>query len=383
VKTIAGLLLTMLAAGAAPKPAAKFQAVTVGTELKGGYMVGAVDVNGDGKKDLVALAEGLSELLWYENPGWQRHVLVSGRHRMIAFAAADLDGDRIPEIVLSDEFYTTAPRSKGNLLLLTHNGDPRQPWTAKQFDAVPTTHRVRFLSPDGTGQPLLAVIPLANQTAVQPGYADHVPLFVYKPGEWKREVVSEVFQGNLHGANVVDWTGDGRQGLLTACATGLHLVRRQPNGQWTVAPVHPGNAEAWPRAGSSEAVLGHLGKRRMMAAIEPWHGNMVVVYTRQGAGWRRQVLDESLKLGHAIAVGDLNCDGLDEIIAGYRGEGASVYLYSAADTKGTKWTKSVLDAGGMAAGSCVVADLDGDSRPDIACIGDRTANLKVYRNQGN
>ncbi len=346
-------------------------------------MVAAVDMNADGKTDLIALAEGLTELVWYENPGWQRHVIVGGVSRMIAVAAADLDGDHIPELVLSHGFNTTAPRSKGILLLLTHNGDPRQPWNAREFDRVPTTHRVRFLDPDHDGKIILADSPLVNLQAEKPGYEDHVPIFVYKPGDWKRQEISHEFQGNLHGMNVVDWNGDRRQGLLTACATGVHLVTRERAGSWKVQHIVSGNAEPWPRAGSSEAVLGHIGKRRMLAVIEPWHGNMVVVYRQQGAKWNRQVLDESLVLGHAITVGDFNGDGIDEIVAGYRGKGQSVNIYSADDKKGAHWTRRPLDDGDMAAGSCVVADFNLDHRPDLACIGDRTANLKIYENTGN
>jgi hypothetical protein len=40
----------------------------------------------------------------------------------------------------------------------------------------------------------------------------------------------------------------------------------------------------------------------------------------------------------------------------------------------------VLDDGGIAAADCVVGDFTGDGRPDIACIGASTHNLKLYEN---
>ena len=356
-------LITGMLFAAGPRPPAKFRPITVGTGLKGGYMVAAVDMNNDGKKDLIALAEGLSELVWYENPGWQRHVLTNGVSRMIAVAAADLDKDGIPELVLSYGFNTTAPKSAGILVLLQHDGDPRSIWKSREIDRVPTTHRIRFFDPDHDGNLVFAVSPLANLQADKAGFDEHVPLFIYKPGEWKRQEVSREFQGNFHGMNVVDWNSDGHQSLLTACATGIHHVTRQKSGEWKVEHVVAGNSEPWPRAGSSEAVLGHLGKRRLIAAIEPWHGNMVVVYRQDGKKWNRQVLDESLVLGHAITVGDLNGDGIDEVVSGFRGTGQSVFIYSAADKKGERWTKQVLDNGDMAAGSCVIADFNGDPPP--------------------
>jgi hypothetical protein len=40
----------------------------------------------------------------------------------------------------------------------------------------------------------------------------------------------------------------------------------------------------------------------------------------------------------------------------------------------------VLDEGGMGAAGCAVVDLNGDRRPDIACIG--SPELKWYENMG-
>ena len=77
--------------------------------------------------------------------------------------------------------------------------------------------------------------------------------------------------------------------------------------------------------------------------------------------------------GHTIQTGDLNQDGSDEIIAGFRGVPHSVYLYT---HSGSQWNRTVLDDGGMGAAACTVVDLNGDGRPDIACI-DAT-RLKWY-----
>ncbi len=73
-------------------------------------------------------------------------------------------------------------------------------------------------------------------------------------------------------------------------------------------------------------------------------------------------------------------NGRDQIVAGYRGGAHTVNLYSA-DAAGKNWAKSILDDGGMGAAACAVADLNGDGRPDIACIGSATANLKWYENK--
>ncbi len=70
----------------------RFAEHTVSTGLTGGYQVVAVDMNHDGKLDLVALASGMTELVWFENPGWRRHVIARNLSGMINVAAWDAPG---------------------------------------------------------------------------------------------------------------------------------------------------------------------------------------------------------------------------------------------------------------------------------------------------
>lgn len=74
----------------------KFQEHTIATDLRGGYQVVIADLNRNRKPDLIALASGMNELVWFENPGWQRHVIINNASRMINCAAFDADGDGIP-----------------------------------------------------------------------------------------------------------------------------------------------------------------------------------------------------------------------------------------------------------------------------------------------
>jgi hypothetical protein len=205
-----------------------------------------------------------------------------------------------------------------------------------------------------------------------------VPLVFYRPGSWKRELISDETEGVMHGLGVFDWDGGGRDEILTASFLGLHIFEAGRDGAWRRRRFAPGSPQPWPRCGSSEVAVGRLGKRRRyVCAIEPWHGNEVVVYLDEG---RRHVIDDTLDGGHALLTADLDGDGRDEIVAGYRGKGRSVNIYAAADAHGTRWARRQLDAGGMGAASCVLADLNGDGRPDLACIDSTT--LKWYEHLG-
>src|SRR5882672_3186011 len=110
VRTSYILLLATLLRAEADGPV-RFAQHTIATDLNGGYQVIPVDLNHDGKPDLIALASGMKELVWFENPTWERHVIAGNLSRMINVAAWDTDGDGIPELVLAHEFSNQAKDS--------------------------------------------------------------------------------------------------------------------------------------------------------------------------------------------------------------------------------------------------------------------------------
>jgi len=365
--------------------ATEFVAHEIGTGLRGGYMVAIADLNKDGKPDIIALASGIPELVWYENPGWERHVLATEQRGMINAAAYDVDGDGIPEIALAAGFATTVKGSTGTISLLTHGPDVTQPWTVKEIDRAPTAHRVRWLDADGSGKKRLVVAPLLGEEALAPDYKAPLPIYFYRAPEWKREVVENSFTGLTHGIEPTMWEGVKGQALLSAGFMGIYL-HRFANGTWTQTELAKGHPEPWPKGGSSDASLGRLGARRFIAAFEPFHGLQspppmeAVIYQPNGSTWNRQVIDEGLGYAHTIVPVDVDGDGRDEVVVGQR-EGARALLMFTASADGSTWAKRVLDDK-MPASGCAAADLNGDKRVDIVCIGAATANLKWYENVG-
>jgi hypothetical protein len=131
----------------------------------------------------------------------------------------------------------------------------------------------------------------------------------------------------------------------------------------------------------SDVALGTLGAQKFIAAIEPWHGNQIAIYKAANDGWQRQMIDDTITNGHAIIVLDVDNDGRDEVAVGQRGGERSLMLYNST-ANGDAWSRRVLDQGDMAGAGCAAADLNGDRRTDIVCIGTATANLKWYENVG-
>ena len=356
---------------------ASFVAHTIDGDLTSGYQPVVADLNRDGRLDVIGLSTRIGELAWYENPGWERHVLTTGLSRSINAAARDLDGDGIPEIALAHEFGTTHASSLGILSLLTHAGDPTEPWRIREVDRTPTVHRIRWADADGTGRPVLVSAPLSGPAAEPPEYRDAVPVYWYRPDDWTRRTVTDAGQGVVHGLLVKPWRDAGGDAAFTASFSGVH-VHRYLDGEWSRETVAAGDPAPWPASGASEVEVGRLGERDFVATIEPWHGPQVVVYREEAGSWERQVIDE-IGSGHTIVTADFNGDGRDEIVTGDRGDTRRLYLYAATDAGGAAWSRRILDED-MSPSGCAVADLNGDARIDLICIGGRTANLKWYEN---
>ena len=348
---------------------AQFDARVLAADLRGGYQVVVTDVNKDGKPDLVALASGMTELLWFEGPNWERHVLATNMKRMINTWPMDTDGDGIPEFLVAHAFENDAARSVGIVSLLTHGADVRQPWTVREIDRLTTSHRIR------TANGMFINAPLTGASAVAPEYRDHSPLVAYRPGDWHRQLINGDDEGVVHGIFIHDWNRDRREDVLTASFRGIHVNLAQADGTWKREKIVDGNPAAWPKSGSSDVAVGTLRQERFLAAIEPWHGNQVSIYRQKGGAWARTVIDDSLVDGHTVFAADLNGDGKQEVVAGSRGGKRGVYIYYEEDGR---WIRQVLSEGAVAAAACAVADLNNDRKPDIVCIGSATQNLILY-----
>jgi hypothetical protein len=347
----------------------------IATDLTGGYQVVAADMNGDGRQDLLALGSGAGDLVWFENPGWNRHAIARGIAGMINADVSDLDGDGLPEVALVSAFSNAPAKSAGIVSILTRTKDADALWSIREIDRLPTSHRLRWINTDGSGQQILINAPLAAADAAAPEYRGRVPIAAYRPGEWKREMVTHDEEGVVHGVAVVEWDRDGRDALLTAGFLGIHL-HRYKDGAWHRTRLAAGDPAPWPKSGSSDVVVARANGERILSAIEPWHGNQVAVYREKSGAWHRAVIDTTLEDGHTLTAADLDGDGSDELIAGQRGQGGRLAVYRA-DQKNA-WERFVVaEKSGPIAG-CAVADLNGDRRPDIACIG--AAKLVWYEN---
>jgi len=390
LRILAAAILASASLAGAPAPPAQveFRAHDIEPKFPGGYAVAAVDVNKDGKPDVIGSSQRVPEMAWYENPTWERHVMTGGMPGIVNFAAADIDGDGIPEIAYENGFSMSPKTSEGLVWVMKHKGDPKQAWETQQIDKFPTSHHIIWADIDGDGKKELINAPLVGMNTPGPPYdQDKAPIFFYRQNDWKRQVITENIPGIIHRVRAVQWDGNKRDQLLVASFEGITLYRASGSGanvKWTSEILSPGhNADKAPRLGASDVRIGSFNGKRFLAAVEPWHGNEIVVYTQNGSKWDRHVVFDGMTEGHEIAVADLNGDGRDDLVCGDRSSKTPAVhvMYAPADLAG-EWTHQVLDQGAMAASGCVTADLNGDKRADIICIGASTGNLKWYENAG-
>ncbi|GMU93813.1 MAG: hypothetical protein AMXMBFR4_28710 [Candidatus Hydrogenedentota bacterium] len=370
-----------------------FQRYVIDSQFDNGYQCSVADINRDGRPDVIALSTSPSQLVWYRNPEWTRFVVTTATERNIDVAPHDVDGDGDIDLALAAEFDLGKSESGGTVQWLECPDDPttHQEWAVHRIDAIPTSHRVRWADIDGDGKKELLNLPIIGVGAKGPEYAVGVKFVAYSipanltTDPWPTTLIDTSLQ-MAHGMCVVRWRNDDAEDLLTASFDGVHLFENIPNEK-AAGPARLGEGDrgARPRQGSSEVGLGILKSEdtRFIATIEPWHGNQVVVYTPADSPsnpWTRDVVDDTFNDGHGLVVADLDGDGNDEIIAGYRGKPYGLFVYRL-DAAAKKWERTPLDESGIGVAGLFIADLNADTRPDIVAVGTATDNVVWYENK--
>lgn len=378
------ILVGPIAATEIPPP--KFTAQVVDGGVAIGYGVAIGDVDGDRRPDILLADQ--KQIAWYRNGDWKKFVMAADLtpRDNVCIAARDINGDGRVEVAVGANWnpgQTSDPIQSGAVFFLNRPADPTQRWEPIKLHHEPTVHRMAWLrKPDGRYQ--LLVVPLHGRGNKNGEGAGARSLAYDIPADPQATWTMHLVEGSMHvthNFDPVQWEDEPGESLLLGGREGIALLTRR-GVNWSKRMLTSGEHGA-----ASEVRAGRSGSLRFLAAIEPWHGNSLVVYGQAASGqpWKRTVLADDLGEGHGLACADLLGRGSDQIVVGWRKPNADrkvgIRLFVPQAQSGSQWHSQLVDDNRMACEDLKIADLDGDGRPDIVASGRATHNLIIYWNK--
>ncbi|TWT73400.1 FG-GAP repeat domain-containing protein [Allorhodopirellula solitaria] len=370
------------------------------------YAVAVEDIDGDGADDIIAVTE--NRVLWYQAPDWKPHVILDGVTQSDNVCVAPLDIDRDGQIDLA--LGAGWPQSGGTVQWLSRGENVNAPWQLHAITAEPWTHRMRWSDVLGKGEPQLVVSPL-NAT-VRPDGVRLLALEIPsdpRTDRWQPTLLNGELN-RMHNHWCVDpdaigmstETAQDRPVTLTASEEGISVVAPAAGSanRYRRIPLLAGaQGDEASQRGAGEVKTGQLaGGTRFLATIEPMHGTHAVVYPLPDNLFAdlpddlselvpdekpdRIVLTDDLRGGHALWCADLDQDGSDEIVVGYRDPNPAVGILVFDHQQDGTWAEQRV-GDEVACEDLIVADVNGDGWLDIIAGGRATHNVVVYLNQGD
>lgn len=385
--------------GSTPVPF--FEKFTLEEKSKDGYWMSAVDINGNGKLDLVTSGLAVGKVYWYENPTWKKR-LIAEFPTPVAIDHGDIAGKGNSDLVISHNFgecaFNCGPND-GKISWLENPGnfdddDGDKPWKKHFISDLIATHRVKLGHYSQSDKLELFGIPVVGCQPFGEGVQKPVKLTLFeRPDDvfntpWPSRVIDnenlalvhDVLSEKFKGGNV----REDRDSLLVSSKEGVNWYSfDKDTDEIQSFHIHKGD-QTYAKVGftgCSNAVPGRIGDDpyAYIATIDPFHGNIISLLTRNKGQtltdqpWKRTVLDtfgtftpKHQSTGHHIVTADFDNDGEDEFLVGLRGPMPyqGVYYYKVMDIeKGLveRWRVSTVSTSMIAVG-----DFNGNGTLDFA-----------------
>lgn len=353
-------LLFSLCAGNAQTPVFRKQVVLNRFVAEGAAVA---DVNGDGRPDI------LTGPYWFEAPSWKQHLVhadttdvIPGYSASFLNYAMDVNQDGKPDLIRFDQPGAVC-------VWYEQPADLQQQWRSHLILDHAGTENPFLEDVNGDGRPDI----LCNDAEKKQVVWMEAPS-VKGDTVWKRHVISDdpalATHKYTHGLGRGDINGDGRKDILVQKG-------------WWEAPVDPAR-ENWTFHATS---LGQECANMFVYDVNKDGRNDVISSSAHeyGVWWLEQLpdgsfkqheIDRSVSQTHGMLFTDINGDGIPDIITGKRYRAHNDNDPGAADAPVIQWfalkpgkkpafTKHLIDNQSGIGLSFVVADMNGDGKPDI------------------
>lgn len=347
----------------------------------------ALDVDGDGKKDLVAM--GVTKVFALTAPDWKERVLFDSKEGKMLYCAA-IDADRDGDLDLALGRYqipgidyrqaraagkeAMEPKGPDFSVAWIENTRREGSWPLHVVDReLNGIHGIHVGDVDDDGRP--DIISNSISGPAFPNSVAWLRLPGSAAGAVQREVVTQAgADGRPHYLDFADIDGDGRGDVLlgdSGAGTFTWWKRGAPGEAWTKHRVAQEKGATNIKAGD----VNGDGKPDVIGACG--HGKGVFWFA--GPSWEKHEVDAAFATPHAMATGDFDGDG-DVDIAAASYSAFEVRWYEN-DGKG-RFTAHVIDTGNkQQAYDLKAIDVDGDARLDLVLAGRETRNVVWYRNR--
>ncbi len=353
------------------------------------WSVEALDANGDGRLDLLAM--GPTKVFALTAPDWKQHLLFDAKEPQMLYCVAldaDRDGDldlavgryRAPwiEYRQAREAGKTVPEPTGpdfSIAWLENTRRVGESWPLQVIDReLNGIHGLWTGDVDGDGaKDLLA------DSITGPLFPKSLAWFRTPPRGEKtlpRHIITAGgADGRPHYLDFADMNGDGRGDLLVGdSGGGTFTWWEQGAGQdrpWTKHTIAKENGAT----NIKYADVNQDGVPDVVASCGHGRG----VFWFEGPAWKKHVIDADLRDPHALAVGDFDGDGKMDVATASFGAKLVRWYHNAG--KGSFTTHAIDTANQQEAYDLKAVDLDGDGRLDLILAGRETRNAVWYRNR--
>jgi len=309
------------------------------------------DLTGNGLPDIIIGSKrGDYNLMWYENPGWQRHFIANAPDLEAGGVVHDVNRDGRPDIIAGQQW------GHKDLYWFECPPNPRDLWTKRLIENRFEKYHDQALGDiDCDGEPELVFV---SQRSRVLAYHDLPDDPTVEP--WPQDCFHLIAEGieDTEGLVTCDVDADGRNELLAGPS--IYKLSNCPGGEWHAKHFAPGFTQ------TRVAAADLTGDGQLDIVLAEGESNPARLAICSPPLYEPKLLKTDLFHPHSLAIADFDLDGKPDIFVAEMGLGQNPnprgYILR---NLGDGQFEETEIWHGIPTHEAKVADLNADGRPDI------------------